>query len=61
MVEQAARLEDSVVAIAAADDEEVMDAVALAIENDLARFHLFGDATRIQQMIQKRALRSHSS
>ncbi|UKS56970.1 phosphate butyryltransferase [Exiguobacterium acetylicum] len=57
MVEQAARLEDSVVAIAAADDEEVMDAVALAIENDLARFHLFGDATRIQQMIQKRALR----
>ena len=50
MVQQAAGLEDAVVAIASADDEEVMDAVSLAIENDLARFHLFGDATRIQKM-----------
>ena len=56
MVQQAARLEDSVVAIASADDEEVMDAVSLAIENELARFHLFGDATRIQQMIHDRRL-----
>ncbi|WP_026833549.1 phosphate butyryltransferase [Exiguobacterium undae] len=56
MVQQAARLEDSVVAIASADDEEVMDAVSLAIENELARFHLFGDATRIQKMIHDRRL-----
>ncbi|ACB60395.1 Phosphate butyryltransferase [Exiguobacterium sibiricum 255-15] len=56
MVQQAAGLEDAVVAIASADDEEVMDAVSLAIENDLARFHLFGDATRIQKMIQDRQL-----
>ncbi|OIN68490.1 phosphate butyryltransferase [Exiguobacterium sp. KRL4] len=56
MVRQAARLEDSVVAIASADDEEVMDAVSLAIENELARFHLFGDATRIQKMIHDRKL-----
>ncbi|WP_255412937.1 phosphate butyryltransferase [Exiguobacterium sp. RIT594] len=56
MVQQAADLEDAVVAIASADDEEVMDAVALAIENDLARFHLFGDATRIQKMIHERQL-----
>jgi len=56
MVQQAADLEDAVVAIASADDEEVMDAVALAIENDLARFHLFGDATRIQKMIHDRQL-----
>ncbi|MCK2157920.1 phosphate butyryltransferase [Exiguobacterium sp. 17-1] len=57
MVQQAAGLEDAVVAIASADDEEVMDAVSLAIENDLARFHLFGDATRIQKMIHDRQLR----
>ncbi|HCN58951.1 MAG TPA: phosphate butyryltransferase [Exiguobacterium sp.] len=56
MVQQAAGLEDAVVAIASADDEEVMDAVSLAIENDLARFHLFGDATRIQKMIHDRQL-----
>lgn len=56
MLKQAAQLEDSIVAIASADDEEVMDAVALAIEHDLARFHLFGDATRIQQMIHDRGL-----
>ncbi|RJP02001.1 phosphate butyryltransferase [Exiguobacterium sp. RIT452] len=56
MVQQAARLQDSVVAIASADDEEVMDAVSLAIENELARFHLFGDATRIQKMIHDRRL-----
>ncbi|ASI34874.1 MULTISPECIES: phosphate butyryltransferase [unclassified Exiguobacterium] len=56
MLKQAAQLEDSIVAIASADDEEVMDAVALAIEHDLARFHLFGDATRIQQMIHARGL-----
>ncbi|WP_214893061.1 phosphate butyryltransferase [Exiguobacterium sp. H66] len=56
MLKQAAELEDSIVAIASADDEEVMDAVALAIEHDLARFHLFGDATRIQQMIHARGL-----
>ncbi|WP_026828899.1 phosphate butyryltransferase [Exiguobacterium artemiae] len=57
MVQQAAGLEDAVVAIASADDEEVMDAVSLAIENNLARFHLFGDATRIQKMIHDRQLR----
>ncbi len=56
MIQQAAQLEDAVVAIASADDAEVMDAVALAMENDLARFHLFGDATRIQKMIQERRL-----
>ncbi|VWX33145.1 phosphate butyryltransferase [Exiguobacterium oxidotolerans] len=56
MLKQAAQLEDSIVAIASADDEEVMDAVALAIEHDLARFHLFGDATRIQKMIHARGL-----
>ncbi|MGX8178067.1 phosphate butyryltransferase [Exiguobacterium artemiae] len=56
MIQQAAQLEDAVVAIASADDAEVMDAVALAMENDLARFHLFGDATRIQKMIQERCL-----
>ena len=56
MLKQAAQLEGSIVAIASADDEEVMDAVALAIEHDLARFHLFGDATRIQKMIHDRGL-----
>ncbi|WP_214847767.1 phosphate butyryltransferase [Exiguobacterium sp. s193] len=56
MLKQAAQLEDSIVAIASADDEEVMDAVALAIEHDLARFHLFGDATRIQKMTHDRGL-----
>jgi len=53
MLKEASALEDATVAIAAADDQEVMEAVSLALKHDLAKFHLFGDATRIQKMASK--------
>lgn len=51
LFEKAAMKAESVVAIAAADDIEVLQAVAMAIERNLATFILFGDRSKINVII----------
>ncbi|WP_044340060.1 phosphate butyryltransferase [Rossellomorea aquimaris] len=63
LVEKATRIENSTVAVAAAEDKEVLGAVAMAVEKDMAKFLLFGDKEEIISLIEEVApqLRSHSS
>ncbi|MGM0751396.1 MAG: phosphate butyryltransferase [Bacillota bacterium] len=63
LVEKATRIENSTVAVAAAEDKEVLGAVAMAVEKDMAKFLLFGDKEKIISLIEEVApqLRSHSS
>lgn len=51
LISRATRLPSKVVAIAAAEDAEVMEAVAHALEKDLASFILFGDEEKITSML----------
>jgi len=51
LISRATRLPSKVVAIAAAEDAEVMEAVAYALEKDLASFILFGDEEKITSML----------
>ncbi|MBM7693237.1 phosphate butyryltransferase [Peribacillus deserti] len=63
LLEKAARMSDMTVAVAAADDGEVIDAVAAAIEQRLARFHLFGNSDKIEHLLEskQKGLSEHSS
>ncbi|MFC7783406.1 MULTISPECIES: phosphate butyryltransferase [unclassified Rossellomorea] len=63
LVEKATQIENSTVAVAAAEDKEVLGAVAMAVEKDMAKFLLFGDKEEIISLIEEVApqLRSHSS
>jgi len=54
LIERATRFEEKTVAVAAAEDHDVIDAVAMAIERNLAKFILFGDKGKIQQIIEER-------
>ncbi|WP_417899688.1 phosphate butyryltransferase [Bacillus haimaensis] len=51
LISRATQLPSKVVAIAAAEDAEVMEAVAHALEKDLASFILFGDEEKITSML----------
>ncbi len=54
LVDRAARCPSKTVAVAAAEDEEVIDAIADAITRNLAKFLLFGDKERIVQILEKK-------
>ncbi len=53
LIKKATRFEEKTVAVAAAEDHEVIDAVAMAVERNLARFILFGDKGKIEQIIEE--------
>lgn len=52
LIERATRYDEKTVAVAAAEDQEVIEAVAKAVERNLANFLLFGDKLKIQQIIE---------
>ncbi len=52
LIERATRYTEKTVAVAAAEDNEVIEAVAKAVEMNLANFLLFGDKLKIQQIIE---------
>ncbi|MFE7060945.1 phosphate butyryltransferase [Sutcliffiella sp. NPDC057660] len=58
LISRATQLPSKVVAIAAAEDEEVMEAVAHALEKDLASFILFGDEEKITGMLASHRIES---
>lgn len=59
LIEKAAKQSKKTIAVAAADDEEVMLAIACAIKADLANFHLYGNAETISIMMKKHNLTSN--
>ncbi len=61
LVEQATQRENSNVAVAAAEDKEVLSAVSMAVEKDMAKFLLFGDKEKIESMIEEVAPNLQSS
>ena len=56
LVDRAARYPSKTVAVAAAEDEEVIDAIADAISSNLAKFLLFGNEERIVQILKEKNL-----
>ncbi|CAN7331768.1 phosphate butyryltransferase [Rossellomorea sp. LjRoot5] len=63
LVEKATRIENSTVAVAAAEDKEVLVAVSMAVEKKMTDFLLFGDKEEIISILEDVApqLISHSS
>ncbi|MFI8576717.1 phosphate butyryltransferase [Rossellomorea aquimaris] len=63
LVEKATQIENSTVAVAAAEDKEVLGAVAMAVEKNMAEFLLFGDKEEILTLLEEVApqLRSHGN
>ncbi|WP_416827871.1 phosphate butyryltransferase [Ectobacillus polymachus] len=59
LIEKAVKQSKKTIAVAAADDEEVMLAIAEAIKADLANFHLYGNAETISIMMKKYNLTSN--
>jgi phosphate butyryltransferase len=53
LVEKATQKEHSVVAVAAAEDKEVLGAVGMAVQKDMAEFILFGDKEKIEAIIEE--------
>lgn len=53
-IDRAARLDTKTVAVAAAEDEEVIEAVAHALDSNLARFILFGNREKILALIKEK-------
>ncbi|MBM7604572.1 phosphate butyryltransferase [Metabacillus crassostreae] len=51
---EAAKLRGNTVAVASAEDEEVIEAVAEAINRDLAQFLLFGNKDEIEELLVKK-------
>jgi phosphate butyryltransferase len=56
LLEKAARLENKTVAVASAEDAEVLEAVIEASERGLANFILFGNKEEIEIMLQERSI-----
>ncbi|MFS8185676.1 phosphate butyryltransferase [Rossellomorea marisflavi] len=53
LVELATRKENATVAVAAAEDKEVLKAVSMAVEHGMAEFLLFGDREKIEQVMEE--------
>ncbi|EIJ78801.1 phosphate butyryltransferase [Bacillus methanolicus PB1] len=53
LIEKATQSKKQMVAVAAADDEEVIEAVSMALEQNLADFLLFGDKEKILKFMNK--------
>ncbi|MGG4490117.1 phosphate butyryltransferase [Metabacillus idriensis] len=58
LLEKAAQLENKTVAVASAEDPEVLEAVLEASERGLAEFILFGNKEEIEIMLQERSAHS---
>ncbi|MEQ2526112.1 phosphate butyryltransferase [Bacillaceae bacterium CLA-AA-H227] len=54
LIEKATQFDEVTVAIAAAEDEDVLEAVQAAIDRELARFLLFGNKEKIEEMIERK-------
>ncbi|MBU8879316.1 phosphate butyryltransferase [Bacillus sp. FJAT-29790] len=53
LIKRATQFEEKTVAVAAAEDHEVIEAVAEALKRNLAKFLLFGDKEQILQIIEE--------
>ncbi|RIW33625.1 phosphate butyryltransferase [Bacillus salacetis] len=51
LIEQATQLKNATVAVAAAEDSEVLEAVSMAVERNMAKFLLFGDSEKINKIL----------
>ncbi|KAA0549484.1 phosphate butyryltransferase [Bacillus sp. BGMRC 2118] len=56
LIENATRYNGKVVAVAAAEDEEVIEAVQLALKQNIASFLLFGNETEIKSLLTKHGI-----
>ncbi|MBD1378777.1 phosphate butyryltransferase [Metabacillus arenae] len=54
LITRAAQLEGKKVAVASAEDEEVLEAVKMAVENNLAQFILIGDKEQVDFMVKEK-------
>nr|WP_255781847.1 phosphate butyryltransferase [Geobacillus sp. YHL] len=54
LVQEARQCQDRTVAVAAAEDEEVIEAVAMALEHRLGRFVLYGDRERLGRLLKEK-------
>lgn len=54
LIEKATQFNDITVAVAAAEDDEVLEAVEEALSRNLSRFLLFGDKEKILEMIKRK-------
>ncbi|MDQ0161411.1 phosphate butyryltransferase [Aeribacillus alveayuensis] len=57
LLTKAAQLEDKTVAVAQAEDEEVIEAVYTSLEKRLARFILFGEEEKIRFYLKEKGIR----
>ncbi|MBS4173405.1 phosphate butyryltransferase [Bacillus sp. FJAT-49736] len=57
IVNMATRMNNATVAVAVAEDTEVLEAVSIAVEKKLAKFILFGDSEQIHLLLRKHAPR----
>ncbi len=55
LVDLATRKENATVAVAAAEDKEVLKAVSMAVEREMADFLLFGDNEKIEHSWKNRS------
>ncbi|QBP40952.1 phosphate butyryltransferase [Paenisporosarcina antarctica] len=51
LIQQASTLDDNVVAVATAADLEVLEAVSMAIEHDMASFRLYDNEQKLKEMM----------
>jgi phosphate butyryltransferase len=56
LVENATQINGKVVAVAAAEDDEVIEAVQLAVKQQLASFQLYGNETEIKSLLTKHGM-----
>ncbi|MFC0298221.1 phosphate butyryltransferase [Geobacillus jurassicus] len=54
LIEEAGQRQGRTVAVAAAEDEEVIEAVAMALEHRLGQFVLYGDRERIGRLLEEK-------
>ncbi|SFA44831.1 phosphate butyryltransferase [Parageobacillus thermantarcticus] len=54
LIDRATKSIDITVAVAAAEDEEVIDAVAMALDHHFGRFVLYGDREQIWQLLKQK-------
>ncbi|WP_257348006.1 phosphate butyryltransferase [Pseudalkalibacillus decolorationis] len=58
LIQEATQRTNKVVAVAAAEDHEVVEAVKMALEQDIASFQLFGDESKTAAMLQELNLKT---
>ncbi len=61
LLEKATQYPKKTVAVAAAEDEEVIEAVVLATKRKIASFHLYGNESEIRSLLSKKGMEKQSS